>query len=238
MPDPHVAVTVWGDYALFSRPDFKVERVSYPVITPSAARGVLEAIFWKPEFRYRIRRIEVVEPGTQVSVLRNEITKRQRTSPVVIEKERTQRTALMLRGVTPDRPIRYVLHADLTLRPHATDPLPKYVAQFERHVGRGSCFHRPYLGTRECAAAFALVDSERDRPAAGFNLDIGPMLLDVAFVPADRQDLSFRRQDGDGKRIVKGHARPVFFSARVEAGVLDIPQEPYEQIEALERHAA
>lgn len=237
MPDPHVAVTVWGDYALFSRPDFKVERVSYPVITPSAARGVLEAIFWKPEFRYRIRRIEVVEPGAQVSVLRNEITKRQGASPVVIEKERTQRTALMLRGAAPDRPIRYVLHADLALRPHATDPLPKYVCQFDRHVKRGSCFHRPYLGTRECAASFGPV-AESDRPAENFNLDIGPMLLDVAFVPEGREDFSFRRQDGDGKRVVKGHARPVFFPAAVKAGVLDVPQHHYDQIEALERHAA
>lgn len=232
MTSPHFSVFVWGDLALFSRPDLRVERVSYPVITPSAARGVLEAIFWKPEFRYRLRQIDVVRPGAMVSVLRNEIKDRQGKTPVVVEQARTQRTALMLRDVA------YVLHADLELRPHATDPVAKYLDQAERHAGRGSCFHRPYLGTRECAAHFRLAEPG-DGPDESFNLSIGPMLFDLAFVPGETKDgLSFRRQNGEGKRLVKGSAQPLYFDARVEKGVMAVPQDLYDQIDALEGHAA
>ena len=234
MPEPHLSVKVWGDLALFSRPDLRVERVSYPVITPSAARGVLEAIFWKPEFRYRIRRIDVTKAGSTVSVLRNEIKDRQGTSPIVVEQARTQRTALMLRDVA------YVVHADLRLRPHATKKLPAYIEQAERHVRRGSCFHRPYLGTRECAAHFA-PPGEGDNPNENVNLDVGTMLFDLAFVPGKaKSGLSFRRQNGNGKRVVKGQARPLFFDAHVEHGVLDLEphQHLYDQIDQLEGHAA
>ncbi|MEM1042767.1 MAG: type I-C CRISPR-associated protein Cas5c [Bacteroidota bacterium] len=230
---PDLSVSVWGDLALFSRPDLRVERVSYPVITPSAARGVLEAIFWKPEFRYRIRRIDVAKAGSTVSVLRNEIKDRQGASPVVVERARTQRTALMLRDV------RYVIHADLRLRPHATDPVAKYVEQAERHVQRGSCFHRPYLGTRECSAHFA-PPGEKDGPNENVNLEVGTMLFDLAFVPGKAKGgLSFRRQNGKEKRVVKGQARPLFFDARVEYGVLDLEpfQHLYNEIDHLEGHA-
>ena len=89
-----VDIKVWGDYACFTRPEFKVERVSYPVITPSAARGVLEAIYWKPQIRYRVQRIGILEIGTQWSLLRNEISKRQSDSGghLIVEDERQQRT--------------------------------------------------------------------------------------------------------------------------------------------------
>lgn len=232
-PDPHVSLCVWGDLALFSRPDFRVERVSYPVITPSAARGVLEAVFWKPEFSYRIRQIDVVRPGTTVSVLRNEITDRQGKTPIRVESRRTQRTALMLQNV------RYVLHADLVLRPHATDHVAKYRSQLERSIEAGRCFHRPYLGTRECAAHFAYPGTG-DVPEASFSLDIGTMLFDLAFVPGERAGgLSFRAQEGNGARVVKGAARPVFFDARVERGVLDLDphQHLYREIASLQGHA-
>lgn len=233
MADPHISLCVWGDLALFSRPDLRVERVSYPVITPSAARGVLEAVFWKPEFAYRLRRIDVVKPGRTVSVLRNEIKDRQGKTPIQIEKARTQRTALMLQDV------RYVLHADLVLRPHATDHVAKYRSQLERCIEAGRCFHRPYLGTRECAAHFAYPGDD-DAPDASFSLDVGTMLFDLAFVPGEAVGgFSFRRQDGDGKRLVKGAARPVYFDARVERGVLDLgPHQPlYDQIDILQSHA-
>jgi CRISPR-associated protein Cas5d len=231
MPDPHVSLCVWGDFALFSRPDLRVERVSYPVITPSAARGVLEAVFWKPEFTYRIRRVDVVQPGTSISVLRNEITGRQGKEPISVEQQRTQRTALMLQHV------RYVLHADLVLRPHATEHVAKYRCQLERRIEAGQCFHRPYLGTRECAAHFAFPAAD-DRPEASFSLHVGTMLFDLAFVPGKKKGgLSFHQQDGEGKRIVDGTARAVFFDARVERGVLTVPQEPYRTIAALEGRA-
>lgn len=233
MPDPHISLCVWGDFALFSRPDLRVERVSYPVITPSAARGVLEAVFWKPEFSYRLRQIDVVKPGRMVSVLRNEIKDRQGKTPIRIEKARTQRTALMLQDV------RYVLHADLVLRLHATDHVAKYRCQLERAIEKGRCFHRPYLGTRECAAHFA-APASGDVPDASFTLNVGTMLFDLAFVPGEATDgVSFRQQDGEGKRIVKGSARPVYFDARVEQGVMDLDshQTLYHQIDALQSHA-
>lgn len=228
MADHHISLCVWGEFALFSRPDLRVERVSYPIITPSAARGVFEAVFWKPEFAYHVRQIDVVRPGTSISVLRNEITGRQGTKPIRIGQQRTQRTALMLQHV------RYVLHADLVLRPHATEHVAKYRSQLERHIEAGRCFHRPYLGARECSAHFAYPTAE-DRPDPSFSLHIGTMLFDLAFVPGKTKGgLSFRQQDGAGKRIVDGAARPVFFDARVEGGVLTVPQEPYRTISALE----
>ena len=228
MTDPHISLCVWGDLALFSRPDLRVERVSYPVITPSAARGMLEAVFWKPEFSYRIRQVDVVSSGTTASVLRNEITDRQGTTPIQVEQKRTQRTSLMLQNV------RYVLHADLVLRPHATDHVAKYRSQLERSITRGRCFTRPYLGTRECSAHFDF-PSEADAPDASFSLHVGTMLFDLAFVPGKTTGgLSYRQQDGDGTRIVAGSARPVFFDAHVRDGVLDVPQEPYHTIAALE----
>lgn len=233
MPDPHISLAVWGDLALFSRPDLRVERVSYPVITPSAARGVFEAVFWKPEFAYRIRRIDVVLPGTTVSVLRNEIKDRQGAAPIQIEKARTQRTALMLQNV------RYVLHADLMLRPHATEHVAKYRCQLERAIEKGRCFHRPYLGTRECAA-FVAAPTEDDVPDASFSLHIGTMLFDLAFVPGKTTaGFTFRQQDADGPRVVAGSAHPIFFDARVERGVLglDPVQSLYGQIDSLQGHA-
>lgn len=233
MTDPHISLAVWGDLALFSRPDLRVERVSYPVITPSAARGVLEAIFWKPEFAYRLRRIDVVQPGTMVSVLRNEIKDRQGKTPINIEKSRTQRTALMLQNV------RYVLHADLVLRPHATEHVAKYRSQLERAIEKGRCFHRPYLGTRECAAHFE-APSLDDAPNSSFSLHVGTMLFDLAFVPGKTAGgLSFRRQGREEARVLDGSAKPVFFDAKVERGVLDLDpyQHLYHEIDKLQGHA-
>ena len=233
MTSPHVSAKVWGDLACFSRPEFKVERVSYSVMTPSAARGVLEAVYWKPEFRYRVRQIDVVEPGVSVSLLRNEITDRQGTSPLVVEDRRTQRSALMLQAAAPERPITYVVHADLERRPHAREPLATYVSQLERRLRNGQCFHRPYLGTRECAAFFS--GPSGDEPDASFSLHVGTMLLDLAFVPSEaRRDLSFRRAGAEGDGVVGGYAHPVYFDAHVERGVLAIDPAHYDRLDALE----
>ncbi|MBC7093702.1 type I-C CRISPR-associated protein Cas5, partial [Candidatus Bipolaricaulota bacterium] len=119
-------VRIWGEYACFSRPEFKVERVSYPVITPSAARGILEAILWKPEFRYEVRRIGVLKLGTQTAILRNELEDRQGNTPIFVEDKRQQRSSLILKDVD------YLVEAEMVLRSHATDPLPKYLDQFRR----------------------------------------------------------------------------------------------------------
>ena len=230
MTEADIDVTVWSNFALFSRPEFKVERVSYPVITPSAARGVLEAICWKPEFRYRIQEIIVIEPGTQMSLLRNELSDRQGKTPIFIEERRQQRTSLVLKDV------RYRIKAAVALQPHAKDPIPKYTAQFERRLGKGQCFSRPYLGTREFAADFAPPNNERDIPKKDFNLSIGTMLLDLAFVgDAKRPEMSFAKHGANGAEVSKGYAEALYFDAEVKEGVMRVPEEGYEQLARLER---
>jgi len=232
-PRGDIAVKVWGEYACFSRPEFKVERVSYPVMTPSAARGVLEAIFWKPEIRYEIREILVVKMGSQTTVLRNEIGCRQGSKPLLVEDERQQRTSLILKGVE------YVIHASVRLRPHTRDPLPKYVEQFERRVGRGQCFHQPYFGTREFSAYFEAATGA-DRPES-VNQTIGTMLFDLAFVRTGdpkKGEMYFLDHSNNVRREVRGRAHALFFNAELKDGRLLVPQEKYQELYALEQASA
>lgn len=221
-----VAVKVWGDMACFSRPEFKVERVSYPVMTPSAARGILEAIFWRPEFRYQIRAIGVLKPGKTISILRNELAERQGNAPIFIEDQRQQRASLVLRDVA------YLIHADMVLRPHATDPIYKYVDQFRRRVERGQYHHAPYLGTREFPAFFSPDNGETP---PDLNLDVGPMLFDIAFIPSSqRPEMEFHRHGPGGACRVTGYAQPLFFDARVEHGWLHVPSQKYDDLYRME----
>ena len=222
-----IAVKVSGRYACFTRPEFKVERVSYPVMTPSAARGALEAIFWKPEFRYEIRQIGIVKLGSQTSILRNELDARQGKTPIVVERHRQQRSSLVLKDVA------YIIRGEMILRDHATDPICKYRDQFNRRVDRGQCHHTPYLGTREFAATVGPPNGQA--PSEALNLDLGTMLFDLAYVedPA-RDELEFIRHDGNGGRVAKGYVHPLFFSARIENGWLRVPPEKYEQLRTLE----
>lgn len=227
LPSPHIQVKVSGDYACFSRPEFKVERVSYPVITPSAARGVLEAIFWKPEFRYEIREILVLRRGTEFALLRNELSDRQGQTPVFIEDQRQQRASLILKDVA------YLLRADLVLRQHATEPLPKYLSQLERRLARGQCHHQPYLGTREFAAHCAPADGSATPQS--WDQDLGTMLFDIAFrVDAARKEMEFFRPGAVGPQKVSGYAQPLFFQARVKDGIITVPPEKYQELYRLE----
>lgn len=222
-----VSVKVWGDYACFTRPEFKVERVSYRVITPSAARGLLEAVFWKPEFWYEIREIGVLNLGSQTVVLRNELSERQGKKPIFVERQRQQRSSLVLKDVA------YLIRAEMVLKSHATDPIYKYRDQFNRRLDRGQCHHTPYLGTREFATAFAPPDGEL--PNADLSLDLGPMLFDLAYVEdEERDELEFVRHGSDGAEKVKGYVRPLFFSARLEKGWLRVPSEKYQELYRLE----
>jgi CRISPR-associated protein Cas5d len=222
-----VTVKVWGNYACFTRPEFKVERVSYPVITPSAARGVLEAIFWKPEFRYEIRAIGVLKKGSEMVILRNEIEQRQGSNPFFIEDTRQQRCSLVLKNVA------YLIRAEIVLRSWATDPVYKYRDQFNRRVERGQCYHRPYLGTREYSAFFTPPDGEGPDPA--LNMDLGMMLFDIAFVESrKRADFEFVHHGPQGSRLVRGYARPLFFPARLEQGWLKVLPEMYDELYRLE----
>lgn len=205
---------VEGEFACFTRPEMKVERVSYDVITPSAARAVFEAILWKPEVRWHVRRIEVLEPIRWINLRRNEVgaVVSVRNVQVAmnagagvlgmdIEDERQQRAGLFLRDVA------YRLHADLELRSDTpNDAVPaKYWEMFERRAGKGQCVNQPYLGCREFACRFRPVATPTDEPPPiAETRDLGWMLHDFNFAnPADPQ--------------------PRFFRARMTEGVIEVP---------------
>ena len=212
---PPLEVKLWGDYACFTRPEMKVERVSYPVMTPSAARGALEAIFWKPEVTWRIREIRVLKPISFASILRNEITDRQSGRSArrwMVEgggydasNHRAQRHTLALRDVA------YVVRASLHLREGVSDNIAKYRDQFRRRLTRGQCFATPYLGCREFTACFSEPDAD-DEPIDRSE-DLGPMLFDIDYAP-DRS----------------GRGTPRFFRASLDRGVLHVPDQAPEVV--------
>jgi CRISPR-associated protein Cas5d len=218
-------IEVWGDYACFTRPEMKVERVSYDVITPSAARAVFEAIFWKPAIRWNVTKIEVLEPIKWVSVRRNEVgaVMSERSPHLFIEDNRQQRAGLFLRDV------RYRLYAELEyINPnnrkqhkHTTpdeliDPEEKqligkdenpgkYNAMFERRARKGQCFNQPYLGCREFSAHFRLVENpdKEERQAIAETRDMGFMLYDMDFTNEKEPNaMFFRVQMNNGVVIV------------------------------------
>ncbi len=201
-------VRVKGPFACFTRPEMKVERVSYPVMTPSAARGILEAIFWKPQFRWLVTEIRVLAPVRYFSIVRNEVTQRaSEKNASEWEKKgggfdastaRTQRHTLALRDVD------YVIRARQILTPDAGENPAKYRDQFRRRVRKGQCFSRPYLGCREFAADFSEPDGT-ESPIPD-EMGIGSMLWDLHY-----------NRDGSGR------GKPVFFPAHLKNGVLCIP---------------
>lgn len=225
-----LGVKVWGELACFTRPEMKVERVTYPVMTPSAARGILEAIFWKPEFAWRIREIWVLRPIHYVSLVRNEINSRQSFQAAkawveggggfYADEDRAQRHTLALRDVS------YVIWADMRLHPHATDPPVKYREQFRRRVARGQCFQQPYLGCREFVAYFAEPEAT-DRPL-GLTMDLGLMLFEPQFEASEQGPIRYAVHAGGERRLVRGQVQPRFFAARLEWGVLRVPEALYE----------
>lgn len=188
--DKEYCLEVWGELACFTRPEFKVERVSYDVITPSAARAIFEAIFWKPAIRWEVTRIEVLAPIRTASIRRNEVgaTASTRKRQIYIEDNRQQKSSIMLRDV------RYRIYARQVFlpvgkrktndRPDSRDENPgKYNAMFERRARNGQCFNQPYLGTRECSASFRFVGDEEDMVLQPIpeSRDLGIMLYDMDF---------------------------------------------------------
>lgn len=194
-----LALHVWGPFACFTRPEYATERVSYPIITPPAAVGLLSSVFWKPEFDWLVTRIWLVKPPQWVSMTKNEVKSRASTGRDQIDvlKDRVQRHSLFLREVE------YVVFARPVLRAHATEPPAKYRDQLRRRAARGSFFSPPYLGLRELTASFGPADLQTVRPT-DFTLPVGPMSLDLGY-------------DGDGATA------PEFFNASIEGGVLDVP---------------
>ena len=212
MSNRGIKLHVWGDLACFTRPEMKVERVSYDVITPSAARGILEAVYWKPEIRWHVRRLRVLNPIRFTTLRRNEVAskvpvkgatgvnaamKGNATLGLYVEGDRQQRAATLLRDVA------YVVEADFELRGGADDA-GKHLAMFERRAKRGQCFHRPYLGCREFDCQFAWCDAppEPDPSLAGTR-DLGFMLHDIDFA-----------------RGRESH----FYRATMVDGVIDVPR--------------
>lgn len=225
-------VKVWGDFACFTRPEFGVERVSYGVMTPSAARGILEAIFWKPEFRWRVREITVLKPIRHYSILRNEMNSIQSERSArgwqvggggyYADDDRAQRHALCLRDVA------YIIRADIELKEHATDHPAKYRDQFRRRVKRGQCFTQPYLGTREFSAFFGPPDGDEEPIEPDEEYGLGFMLFDVEFEPATKGKVAYAGHGSGGRTVERGNAKPKFFQARLSGGVLEVPRELYE----------
>lgn len=215
-----VRLHIWGERACFTRPEMKVERVSYDVITPSAARGILEAIHWKPAIRWCVDRIHVLKPIRFESLRRNEVAgklsertvskamKEGRVDDVVyfVDQDRQQRAATILRDVG------YVIeaHFEFTSRADESDTPGKHLDIFNRRARQGQCFHMPCLGTREFTANFTLIESDDAMPSVDGQLsgerDLGFMLHDIDFA--------------NGKT-------PRFFRASMRDGVIEVP--PFEE---------
>lgn len=228
---------VSGPYACFTRPEMKVERVSYDVITPSAARAIFEAILWKPAIRWRITRIDVLAPIRWISVRRNEVGKvaSTRSDGIFVEDDRQQRAGLFLRDV------KYRLHGEFDYIPperraKTTNPVPewlvdseeaqslrqpdvkpdeseaKYAAMFERRATKGQCFTQPYLGCREFSCAFQLVNKkEGSTESIPESRDLGWMLYDLDFTDID-------------------DPKPIYFRPSLERGSMAVPHPESEEV--------
>lgn len=225
--DKEYCLEVWGDIACFTRPELKVERVSYDVITPSAARAIFEAILFKRyAMRWQVTKIEVLSPIRWTSIRRNEVgavARAQTMEPIYIDevdkdnklKNRQQKNTLMLRDV------RYRIWAKLVFIPVCNRPKEafakhqptddenpmKYYQMFERRASQGQCFTQPYLGTRECAASWRLVDTDNEQlaPALSEDRDLGIMLYDMDF-------------DGNPQK-----PDAMFYRAKMKQGVIIVP---------------
>lgn len=212
--DKEYCLEVWGDMACFTRPEFKVERVSYDIITPSAARAIFEAILFKRyAMRWQVTKIEVLNPIKWTSIRRNEVGAVASKNPIIIEDKRQQKNTLALRDV------RYRIWAKLMFipvkdrpkeafakhRPGDDENPMKYYQMFERRASQGQCFTQPYLGTREFAASWRMVDNEKESlsPAIPETKDLGIMLYDMDYSnPKDIQAMFYRPQMNNGVVIV------------------------------------
>jgi len=220
-----VAIKVWGDFACFTRSESKINRVSYDVPTPSACRGVLEAIYCKPlEFWYEITKIKVLNPIRQIGVLKNEITKKtdpnpKTMKPIVINNDtRTQRYTYYLRDVA------YIIEANVHVRESYRPDIPMYEkerkinTEFEKRVRKGKCFSQPYFGLKECMCFFEEPDG--DEKPIDETRHLGVMLYDI-FDPSSQEPLntSRKKKENNVARVVK----PSYFVSEMINGVVDVP---------------
>jgi len=213
-----IIIEVWGDFACFTRPECKVERLTYPLPTPSAARGILNAIYSKPpEFFWQVKKIEVLNKIRYINIKRNEVkNKIGKNLDIIIADEasggnygRTQRQTVMLKDV------RYRITAKIVKQPSANVTEKQLYDQALRRIRTGKCFYQPSLGLRECVAFFA--ESDFSRPPIDESLDIGLMLYDVF----DLHDYTVRKR-------VKPYV--TMFHAKLDRGVMIIPDYDSEQV--------
>jgi len=207
-----IALEVWGAYGLFTRPEMKVERVSYDVLTPSAARGIIEAIYWKPAISWHIDRIHVYNPIEFTNIRRNEVSSKISASivdsvmkgsakPLYINTnaDRQQRASMVLKNV------RYIIqaHFELTDKAGETDTVEKHYNIALRKMRNGQCYHNPYFGCREFPANFRLVEGDFPKSGLTGERDLGYMLYDMDFT--NLEDI-----------------KPTFFRAIMRDGVIDL----------------
>jgi len=207
-----IQVEIWGDYALFSRPEMKVERVSYDVITPSAARGILEAVYWKPAIRWIIDKIHVCNPIRFTNVRRNEVKSKLSASnaksamngtaeinPIYTTNDIQQRASMVLKDV------RYVIeaHFEMTDKAGPEDTPEKHYNIALRRLRNGQCFHQPCFGCREFIAHIKPLEDNDVIPSGHENRDLGYMLYDLDF--SDTEDI-----------------KPIFFRAVMKDGVINL----------------
>ncbi|MBR6105138.1 MAG: type I-C CRISPR-associated protein Cas5 [Paludibacteraceae bacterium] len=221
--DKEYCLEVWGNWACFTRPELKVERVSYDVITPSAARAIFEAILFKRyAMRWQITKIEVLNPIKWTSIRRNEVGAVASKNPLFIEEKRQQKNSLLLKDV------RYRIFAKLVFIPVSQrsegafakhkpgdDENPmKYYQMFERRAKQGQCFTQPYLGCREFSAAWRFVDVEKEELEAPISedKDFGIMLYDMDF------DRCVEKPDA------------MFYRAEMHQGVIIVPEKDSEEV--------
>lgn len=205
-----IKIQVWGEHACFTRPEMKVERVSYDAMTPSAARGVLEAIYWKPQIRWVVQRIHVLMPIRFTNLRRNEVGVKASAANarkamnagtgcigIFVEEERQQRAATILCDVA------YLIEARFEVL-GGDDPSAKHFEMFKRRAKKGQCFHRPYLGCREFDCQFTWHEGDPPRGVYGDEAqrDLGVMLHDIDF----NHDMT-----------------PRFFQAVMRHGVIEVP---------------
>jgi CRISPR-associated protein Cas5d len=240
-----VKIKVEGHYACFTRPDLKVERMTYPCMTPSAARGILDSILWKPEFQWYVRRIQILKPVRFATIKRNEINSKQGATPIVVDaidalgkpKYRAQRNSVVLRNVA------YIIEASIYQTKNDRNTPEKYIAKkgidadhdgiFIRRVKKGQCWRRPYLGTREFAAEFMEPDGT-DQPIHD-TIPIGSMLFDIFWddkgnpLPLFFHDVAIRNGilncevPENDKMMSSTHFRPAIDS-EVSAGLYEFNQ--------------
>ena len=212
---------VSGEFACFTRPEMKVERVSYDVITPSAARAIFEAILWKPAIQWQVTQIDVLNPIKWMNLRRNEVESIVSASTaksamkngsghlgLYVDEQRQQRASLLLKDV------RYRIHAQFSMTDKAgpQDSAAKFADMFRRRAEKGQCFNQPYLGCREFTCDFALMDETQE--------PVIPIM--------ETRDLGFMLYDLDYS--IPSHPSPLFFRAQMENGIIRVPAKNSQEV--------